>query len=214
MRFLFTCILIIFSTSVKAEIISKSLGDTGVVFINGKIETGDMQTFVSLPIEWDRTIVLLNSDGGSAADAIVMSAFLVTKGVVTYVLPNHECLTECTLIWLSGLRKMSSNSSSIGFENSRYELSNEEKQLIGPMILGEGFDPNVSGLGFVAVGSLLKKGFGLDFEFIQEFVSPSDINPRYLGQADFDKYNLNVLLENDDSGAFRDALKGVGILSD
>jgi len=66
----------------------------------------------------------------------------------------------------------------------------------------------------VAVGSLLKKGFGLDYEFIQEFVSPSDINPRYLGQADFDKYNLNVLFENDDSGAFRDALKGVGILSD
>ena len=51
------------------------MGDTDVIFISGEIEKGDMVKFASLPIEWKRTIVLLNSDGGSAADAITMSAF-------------------------------------------------------------------------------------------------------------------------------------------
>ena len=214
MRFLITLVFITLSTNIKAEIISQSVGDTDVVFISGEIEKGDMQKFASLPIEWKRTMVLLNSDGGSAADATTISAFLVTKGAITYVLPGHQCLSECALIWLAGFRKMLSNSSNIGFGDSSYALTNEEKQLIGPMILGESFDPEISGLGFVVVGTLLQKGLGLNFDFIGEFLESSNNEPRYLSQADFDKYNIEVLFQDDESGAFRDALKGYGILSD
>ena len=80
MRFLSIVILIFFSTNLKAEIIFEPTAKIDVIFINGEIEKGDMQKFASLPIEWAQTIVLLNSDGGSAADAITMSAFLATKG--------------------------------------------------------------------------------------------------------------------------------------
>ena len=85
----------------KAEIITRSIDGNNVVFMNGAIEKGDMQRLVSLPIDWERTIVLLNSDGGSTGDAIVISAFLVTKKIVTLVLPDHRCMSECALIWLS-----------------------------------------------------------------------------------------------------------------
>ncbi|MDB4012001.1 hypothetical protein N9480_01255 [Planktomarina temperata] len=86
MRILITLVFITLSANIKAEIISQSVGDTDVIFISGEIEKGDMVKFASLPIEWKRTIVLLNSDGGSAADAITMSAFLATKNAIIYVL--------------------------------------------------------------------------------------------------------------------------------
>ena len=214
MRFLLTVILVIFSNNLKAEIISEPVAEIDVIFINGEIEKGDMQKFASLPIEWTQTIVLLNSGGGSAADAITMSAFLATKGAITYVLPGHKCLSECALIWLAGGRKMLSNSSRVGFGNSSYELTNAEKKLIGPMILGKGFDYELSGLGFVAVGQLLQMGLNLNFEFVTEFLTSSDVNPRYLSQRDFDKYNIEVLFQNDEDSSFRDALRGIGILAD
>ena len=213
MRFLMTLVFIILSTNIKAEIIYRSIGDVVVVSISGEIEKGDMQKFASLPIEWNKEIVLLNSDGGSAADAITIGAYLVTKGAITYILPGHQCLSECALIWLSGFRKMLSNSSSVGFGNSSYELTNKEKQKIGPMILGESFNPEISGLGFVTVATFLQKGLGLDFEFIK-FLTSNDTGPRYLSKADFDEYNIEVLFEDDESGAFRNALKSYGILSD
>ena len=214
MRFLLTTILIIFSTNLKAEIISEPMDEIDVIFINGEIEKGDMQKFASLPIEWTQTIVLLNSDGGSAADAITMSAFLATKGAITYILPGHQCLSECALIWLAGDRKMLSNSSKVGFGNSSYELTNAEKKIIGPMILGEDFDHEISGLGFVAAGQLLQMGLDFDFDFVSEFLTYSDANPRYLSQRDFDKYDIEVLFENDEDYSFRDALRDIGISPD
>ena len=213
MRFFMTLFFIILSTNIKAEIISRSVGELFVVFVSGEISKGDMQKLTSLPIEKGKTIVLLNSDGGSTFDAITISAFLVTKDVITYVLPGHQCLSECALIWLSGFRKMLSNSSSVGFGNSSYELNKKEKKIIGPMFLGESFNPEISGLGFVLVGAFLQKGLGLDFEFIK-FLKSSDKGPRYLSQLDFNQYNIEVLFEDDESGSFRDALKSFGILSD
>ena len=207
--FLFTL-----STYGKAEIITRSFDGNNVVFMNGAIEKGDMQRLVSLPIDWKRTIVLLNSDGGSTGDAIVISAFLVTNNVVTVVLPDHRCMSECALIWLSGFRKMLANSSIVGFGDSAYELNDEEKQLIGPMFLGEQFDPNISGLGFIAVGILLQKGLGIDFGFVSEFLAENVQSPKYLDKGDFDKYGIAVVFENDDNGELRDALRASGILSD
>jgi len=214
MRILITLVFITLSANIKAEIISQSVGDTDVIFISGEIEKGDMVKFASLPIEWKRTIVLLNSDGGSAADAITMSAFLATKRAATYVLPDHQCLSECALIWLAGFKKMLSNSSRVGFGDSSYELTNDEKKLIGPMILGESIDPEISGLGFVVVGTLLQKGLGLNFEFIGEFLVPKNNDSRYLNKAAFEKHDIEVLFQDDESGEFRDALKSYGILSD
>ena len=86
MRILIALVFITLSTNIKAEIISQSVGDADVIFISGEIEKGDMVKFASLPIDWKQTIVLLNSDGGSAADAITMSAFLATKNAIIYVL--------------------------------------------------------------------------------------------------------------------------------
>jgi hypothetical protein len=214
MRIFMMLFFTIFSTNIKAEIISRSVEGKDIIFINGEIEKGDFEKIVNLPIEWKETLVLLNSNGGSAADATAISAFLVTKGVITYVLPDHKCLTECALIWLSGGIKMLSNSASIGFGNSSYELTDEEKKIYGPMFLGEDFHPGISGIGFIVVGMLLQKGLGLNLEFILEFLNSSDTGPRYLSQSHFEKYNIEVLFVNDESGAFRDALKYYGVLSD
>ena len=109
---------------------------------------------------------------------------------------------------------MLANSSIVGFGDSAYELNDEEKQLIGPMFLGEQFDPNISGLGFIAVGILLQKGLGLDFGFVSEFLAENVQSPKYLDKGDFDKYGIAVVFENDDNGELRDALRASGILSD
>ena len=93
-------------------------------------------------------------------------------------------------------------------------MTNDEKQLIGPMILGESIDPEISSLGFVVVGTLLQKGIGLNSEFIVEFLIPKNNNLRHLNHATFENHNIEVLFQDDESGAFRDALKSYGILSD
>ena len=82
------------------------------------------------------------------------------------------------------------------------------------MILGESIDPEISGLGFVVVGTLLQKGLGLNFEFIGEFLVPKNNDSRYLNKAAFEKHDIEVLFQDDESGEFRDALKSYGILSD
>lgn len=200
--------------STKAEVISKSIGDFDFIYINGNIEKGDMRTVASLPIKWEKTVVLLNSDGGSAFDAITISAFLATKGVFTTVLPEHRCFTECALIWLSGSNKFLSNSSSVGFKNSSFKLNKEEEQIIGPMFLGENYNSGVDGIGFLAVTQLLQQGLGLDLTFVMEFLTSSDTKPRQFTQEDFSKYNIQAQFNNDDSGEFRNALKSAGILSE
>lgn len=213
-RILMVLVFVTFSMSIKAEVISKSVGDFDFIYISGNIEKGDMRTVASLPIKWEKTVVLLNSDGGSAFDAITISAFLKTKGVFTAVLPEHKCLTECALIWLSGTNKFLSNSSSVGFKNSSFILNEEEEQIIGPMFLGENYNSEVDGIGFLAVTQLLQQGLGLDLSFVMEFLTGDKTKPRNFTKEDFDKYNIQVQFNDDDSGEFRNALKGAGILSD
>ena len=43
MRFFMTLFFIILSTNIKAEIISRSVGELFVVFVSGEISKGDMQ---------------------------------------------------------------------------------------------------------------------------------------------------------------------------
>ena len=213
-RILLVLVFVTFSMSIKAEVISKSIGDFDFIYINGDIEKGDMRTVVNLPIKWEKTFVLLNSDGGSAFDAITISAFLATKGVITSVLPGQRCFTECALIWLSGKHKVLSDTSSVGFKSSSFEINEEEKQIIGPMFLGENYNSGVDGIGFLAVTQLLQQGLGLDLNFVMEFLTSNDTKPRQFTQDDFNKYNIQTQFSNDDSGEFRNALKNAGILSE
>ena len=50
MRFFMTLFFIILSTNIKAEIISRSVGELFVVFVNGEISKGDMQKLTSLQL--------------------------------------------------------------------------------------------------------------------------------------------------------------------
>ena len=214
MRILLVLVFVTFSMSIKAEVISKSIGDFDFIYINGNIEKGDMRTVVNLPIKWEKTFVLLNSDGGSAFDAINISAFLATKGVITSVLPGQRCFTECALIWLAGKYKVLSDTSSVGFKNSSYKLNEEEEQIIGPMFLGENYNSRVDGIGFFAVTQLLQQGLGLDLTFAMEFLTSNDTKSRQFTQEDFYKYNIQVQFNNDDTGEFRKKKKNAGILSE
>ena len=54
MRLLKTLIFITLSTDIKAEIISRSVGDTDLIFISAEIKKGDMVEIASLPIEWSK----------------------------------------------------------------------------------------------------------------------------------------------------------------
>jgi hypothetical protein len=56
MRLLKALIFITLSTDIKAEIISRSVGETDLIFISAEIEKGDMVKFASLPIEWSKRL--------------------------------------------------------------------------------------------------------------------------------------------------------------
>ena len=62
-------------------------------------------------------------------------------------------------------------------------------------------------------GAFFLEGFSITPSIIK-FLTSNDTGPRYLSKADFDEYNIEVLFEDDESGAFRNALKSYGILSD
>ena len=67
----------------------------------------------------------------------------------------------------------------------------------------------------INLGSETKISYsGLNFEFIGEFLVPKNNDSRSLNKAAFEKHDIEVLFQDDESGEFRDALKSYGILSD
>ena len=175
-----------------------------IIYIQGEIEKGDIEKFNNQNVDWKKTIVLLNSVGGSIVDAMTISSLIKMKGVSTWVLPDHKCISECALIWLAGKNKILSTFSQIGFEDNFFLLNLEEIELLAPQILGEvPLQDDITGLGLIAVGSLLQQGLGFNFDFVQEFLSPKNVGMRYFQKGDFEKYNTNVQYEDDMEGALR-----------
>jgi hypothetical protein len=102
--------------SLAAEITSLDIGDAGkLIFIDGDIESGDLDRFLSAAGATDRAAVLLRSPGGDLREGLRIAKAIRLARFNTGVAPDFVCASACALIWLSGTTRYMAPTSLIGF---------------------------------------------------------------------------------------------------
>ena len=86
------------------------------VIVKGMIEPGDTVNFLGALGTGDNKAVTvwLDSPGGSAAEGLAIARVIKTLNLNTYVHSNSKCDSICSIMFLSGKRKMVTASSRIG----------------------------------------------------------------------------------------------------
>ena len=102
-------------------------GGTALLLI-GEIKRGDGAKFRSEASKYDDGYVLLESDGGSLADAIDIGETIRLKGYATAVINDSSCNSACALIWLAGTPRALSKSGRIGFHAAYTDISGSARE--------------------------------------------------------------------------------------
>lgn len=86
------------------------------IIVRGLIEQGDTVNFLGALGTSERRAVTvwLDSPGGSAAEGLAIARMIKTLGLNTYVHSDSKCDSICSIMFLSGKRKMVTASSRIG----------------------------------------------------------------------------------------------------
>jgi len=86
------------------------------VIVKGMIEPGDTVNFLSALGNKDVKVVTvwLESPGGNAAEGLAMARIIKTLGLNTYVHIDSKCDSICSVMFLSGKRKMAAIDGKIG----------------------------------------------------------------------------------------------------
>jgi hypothetical protein len=93
-----------------------ALNKNGRLIATGMIAPGSAETFaseVNARGEYIKTVVL-NSPGGSVADALEMGRLIRARGFATEVEPNRICVSSCPLIFVGGVKRVAGAHSIIG----------------------------------------------------------------------------------------------------
>lgn len=94
-----------------------TMGDNSELWIivKGTIEQGDTVAFLNALNSKDRPVtVWLESPGGNAAEGLAMARMIKTLGLNTYVHSEGKCDSICSIMFLSGKRKMAAIDGKIG----------------------------------------------------------------------------------------------------
>lgn len=124
LKWVSACVLVVLSGQVAAADITaiKYSGGTALA-ITGDISRGDGTKFRAEASKYNNGYVLLESDGGSLADAIDIGEAIHLKGWATAVLNGSSCNSACALIWLAGTPRALSKSARIGFHAAYSDAS-------------------------------------------------------------------------------------------
>jgi ATP-dependent protease ClpP protease subunit len=115
MAFVLCALLVTAPASHAAKITSVDIGDSGkLIFIDGKIESGDLDRFLSAAGATDNAAVLLRSSGGDLREGLRIAKAIRLGGFNTGVAPDFICASACALIWLSGTTRYMAPTSLIG----------------------------------------------------------------------------------------------------
>ncbi len=93
------------SFETTADLPSTTNGDyheCAVITIIGDIMDADGQQFVARTNDIDKALVVLSSQGGSMAAAIVIGEHIHSKGWSTWVPSDAKCFSACANIWIAG----------------------------------------------------------------------------------------------------------------
>jgi hypothetical protein len=89
-----------------------------IISMTGEIGLGDYTKFINVFRNLPEDVVvvgfLLNSPGGSIAEALKITEALKGQHIGTMVAPDSQCASACFLIFAAGERKVASNTSFIG----------------------------------------------------------------------------------------------------
>jgi hypothetical protein len=101
-----------------AHVAIKYIGRIPTVFINGKIEKGDDQTFnkVAARVPNGKAIVVLTSPGGLMMPGLIIGEAIRARRFATVAL--DECASTCGLMWLAGVWRGVFEDSAIGFHST------------------------------------------------------------------------------------------------
>ena len=112
-----------------ADISAVKLDKGGMALIvTGNIVHGDGAKFRAEASKYDEAFVLLESDGGSLADAIDIGETIRLKGYATAVINDSSCNSACALIWLAGTPRALSRSGRIGFHAAYTDTSGSAQE--------------------------------------------------------------------------------------
>jgi hypothetical protein len=142
---------------------------SNVIYISGEIDKDDADKFKQITsVVTGRTVVFLDSKGGSAMDGLYIGEYIRYKGYSTAVGDNTECASACGLIWLAGKSRYLGTSTRVGF-HAAYTVS--------------GHDATESGVANAVIGGYLTK-LGLSYQAIVfATVAPPD-EIKWLNQDD------------------------------
>jgi PAN domain len=97
---------------VMPELSSNDLTSIAVV---GDIERGDANAFLSLALNAKTALVFLASDGGDAAEGLLLAKAINRLGYGTAVIDEFRCISACALIWIGGKTRFLSKKAIVGF---------------------------------------------------------------------------------------------------
>lgn len=99
-----------------ADITAIKLDDGSVaLLLTGDVKPGDGAKFRSEASKYHDGYVLLESDGGSLAEALDIGETIRLKGYGTAVVNDSKCNSACALIWLAGSPRALARSGRVGF---------------------------------------------------------------------------------------------------
>jgi hypothetical protein len=94
---------------------ANSFYEPEIIRMTGAIDYGDFERFKDKVREASRAIVILDSQGGKIGPAIAIAQYIKATGFMTYVENRSECISACSIIWLSGRRRFLEMGGIIGF---------------------------------------------------------------------------------------------------
>lgn len=122
-------------------------GDFAFLAINGEILVGDANRFNVTVAPYARFAVFLNSDGGAAAEGMLIGSSIRDKRGSTVILDGQRCASACALIFAAGVDRAMQAHSLLGAH--------------AVYLTGSDGAPRETGAGNALVGAYLTKlGFG------------------------------------------------------
>lgn len=124
MKYLIAFTLFLFASSAEAATIKlREVTFNGKteqwILIKGPIENGDIDKFISAATSVSKpSTVWLDSPGGSAGEGLGIARLIHELKLNTYVHENSKCDSICSIMFLSGKKKMLTDTSRIGVHSA------------------------------------------------------------------------------------------------
>ena len=124
------------ATIKQREVISGNTRELWII-VRGTIIQGDTVDLLSAIGDKDDRVVTvwLESSGGNVAEGLAMARIIKALKLNTYVHTDGKCDSICSIMFLSGKRKMATESSRIGI-HAAYDLKTKRPDIYSNTVIG------------------------------------------------------------------------------